>query len=214
MAEPRRRGEDWELDDGEELHRQHPRRFFIPSRQARGSLQVDDVARLRFVLTARGPDQPQAERMWVQVTSVNDGGYTGILDCNPTAIRDLEAGDTVFFEPRHVIAILDEAYERDAEFVAFVNQRLVEDDRLEPGLVIHDPADLAMPPRGDGSRPSGWQLLVGDETDEELSDPAGVLTPNLMWLMDRYPPFGTLVRSGASDGTWRLSDDGAIYERV
>ncbi|HET6866433.1 MAG TPA: hypothetical protein VFH80_11000 [Solirubrobacteraceae bacterium] len=63
MADPRRRGRDWQLDDGDELHRQNPRRFFIPSERARESLQLDDVVRLRFVLTAREPDQPQAERI-------------------------------------------------------------------------------------------------------------------------------------------------------
>jgi hypothetical protein len=214
MPQPRVRGQDWQLDDGEERHRQKPRQFFIPSRQVRESLQPDDVVRLRFVLMAPDRGQPQAELMWAQITSVTEAGYVGVLGNSPTAIRDLGSGDLVSFEPRHVIAILDEDWDRYAELIAFVNRRLVDDDDLEPCVAIHDPADLAMTPHSDGTRPSGWQLLVGDETDDELSDPAGVLMPNLLWLMNRYPSFGTLVRSGASDGAWRLSRDGATYERI
>jgi hypothetical protein len=138
----------------------------------------------------------------VQVTAVDEQGYAGILGNNPTAIHDLADGDAISFDPRHVIAFLDEAWERYAELAAFVNRRLVEDDELQPGVAIHDPADLQRPPRSDGTRASGWSLLVGDETDEELSDAGGVLTPNLLWLMNRYPPFGALVRSGTSDGAW------------
>ena len=214
MLQPRRQGQDWRLDDAEDLHRQNPRSFFIPSQQARESLQTHDVVRLRFVLTAREDGQPEAERMWLRVTAVGHNGYAGTLGNSPTAIRDLAPGDAIAFGPRHVIAILDEAWERYADLVAFVNRRLLEDDELEPSVVVHDPADGERPPRSDGSRASGWQLLVGDETDEELSDPGGVVTPYLDWLMDRYPPFGTLVLSGASDGAWRLAEDGTSYERA
>jgi hypothetical protein len=42
------------------------------------------------------------------------------------------------------------------DLVAFVNKRLLEDDELEPGLVVHDPADLQRPPGATGAaRPVG-----------------------------------------------------------
>ena len=88
---------------------------------------------------------------------------------------------------------------------AYVNRRLIEDDALEPGWAIHYPADEALPARADGSRASGWQLLVGDE------DAADLQAPHLSWLMDRYPGFGELVRSGARDGWWRRDPETGIY---
>ncbi|HET6866434.1 MAG TPA: hypothetical protein VFH80_11005 [Solirubrobacteraceae bacterium] len=47
----------------------------------------------------------------MQVTAVNEEGYVGTLGNSPTGIGDLAAGDAVFFESRHVIAILDEDWE-------------------------------------------------------------------------------------------------------
>lgn len=212
MQQPRSHGIDWKLGDGEERHRESPRSFFIPPLRVRDSLKREDVVRLLFVLTRRDADGPNAERMWVKVSEVNSTGYVGILGNSPSAIQDLGPGELIAFEPRHVISVLDETWDKYANLTAFVNRRLLENDQLEPHLVVHDPADLQLSSRHDGTRPSGWQLLVGDETEAELSDVANVRTPNLGWLMERYPAFAKLVLSGASDGSWCLSEDQARYE--
>jgi hypothetical protein len=150
--------------------------------------------------------------MWVKITEIQPTGYIGVLGNRPSAIKDLAAGDLVAFEPRHVISINDESWDRYANQVAFVNRRLLENDDLEPGFVAHEPADLELKPRSDGARASGWQLLVGDETEAELADVESVRAPNLGWLMERYPTFGKLVLSGASAGSWHLSADHTRYE--
>ncbi len=84
-----------------------------------------------------------------------------------------------------------------ANLRAFASRRLLEDDSLIPGYVYHDPTDEQIPPRENGDRASGWCLLVGDEDETELSDPANVMTPSLRFLAERYPSFGVLVTSGA-----------------
>lgn len=222
---------EWFLGDAEEQHRAHPRTFFIPSRSQREALAVGDWARLTFVLRNPAVDGPSAERMWVVVSEVAGSGYVGELTNEPVAMSGLGPGDLVRFEPEHVIAVIDPWWAPYEGKVAFANRRLVEDDGLDPGFVVHDPSDEQLPPlpvsstwrpegattngvqatRSDGRIASGWQLLVGDETEEELEDPSNVLLPHLPWLMERYPAFGALVASGTSGGEWLLDEDTNQY---
>ena len=62
-----------------------------------------------------------------------------------------------------------------------------------------------------GSCSSGWELHAPDETEEKAGDPSRVRLPALSWLMQRYPAFGELVRSGARDGGWDLDPDSGRY---
>jgi hypothetical protein len=80
--------------------------------------------------------------------------------------------------------------------IAFAARRLIEDDTLVPGYVYHDPDDESLPAAPDGSRASGWNLLVGDETEDELADAKSLIMPELGWLAQRYPAFGELVHAG------------------
>jgi hypothetical protein len=100
--------------------------------------------------------------------------------------------------------------------IAFASRRLVEDESLTPGYVYHDPEDATLPPAPDGRRASGWNLLVGDESDEQLADAGELLMPDLEWLVERYPAFGKLVAEGSQGRqfewdaeTERYSDVGA-----
>ena len=72
---------------------------------------------------------------------------------------------------------------------------------------------MNLTPTSHGERASGWQLLVGDETDTELEDADSGLVPNLAWLMERYPAFAELVFSGAQDGEWELDRTTRRYRR-
>jgi len=212
MQKSRSVGRDWTLGDGEVAHEQAPRRFFIPALEVRSALSVGDVVRLLFQYTGEDERGPDAERMWVEIIDRTGEEYIGTLTNQPQVIQDLVRGDSIQFAARHVIAVLSDGPDPYEKLVAFVNRRLLEDDALEPGFVVHEPEDRELHPSADGRQPSGWQLLVGDEIDAELEDPQNVLTPNLGWLLERYPVFGALVKSGASDGSWFLSADGQRYQ--
>lgn len=211
MADGRSKGSDWYLGDAEEEHRAHPKSFFIPSRQEREALTVGAVVRLLFFVIDPAPGRPRAERMWVEVTSAAHGRYVGSLMNRPAAITDLSVGEPVGFGPEHVIGVRDPRWEPYENRVAFVSRRLLEDDTAQAGFVCHESSDEQRPPRSDGSRPSGWQVLVGDETEDELADPSNVRLPNLAWLMERYPAFGDLVFSGSHDGSWVLDVTSSRY---
>jgi hypothetical protein len=207
----RSEGLDWYLGNAEDEHAANPRSFFIPALDERSSRKPGDLVKLLFYLRNPAPSGPRAERMWLEVSARDEDGYVGLLTNRPTAIKDLSSGDEVAFRSEHVIAIQDPKWAPYENLRAFANRRLIEDDSLEPGYVVYDPSDLNLKPTSNGERASGWQLLVGQETDDELNDPKHVIAPNLAWLMERYPAFADLVFSGASSGRWVL--DHGRYRR-
>lgn len=73
-----------------------------------------------------------------------------------------------------------------ARMAAFVSARLVDDDDATVGAVSFDP-DHHGDELGDGRTVTGWEIFVGDETEEELRDPECVRLPSLSWLVARYP---------------------------
>ncbi len=200
----RSEGLDWYLGNAEDEHASNPRSFFIPGRDERSNRKPGDLVKLLFYIRKPPPSGPQAERMWLEVSARDEDTYTGLLTNRPTAIKDLSGGDEVAFRSEHIIAIQDPKWAPYESLRAFANRRLIEDDSLEPGYVVHDPLDGNLKPTSRGERASGWQLLVGDETDKELEDPDSALVPDLAWLMERYPAFAELVISGAREGEWVL----------
>lgn len=67
----------------------------------RERLLPGDLVKLIFLQTGGAA----VERMWVEVTSIRNDGYEGRLDNDPTQIPGLAAGETVSFEPRHVMSV-------------------------------------------------------------------------------------------------------------
>ncbi len=82
----------YQLDDAEERHAQHPTTFELEDAVLRYDVQKGDLVKLCF---------DQCERMWVRVTEVCLAYYVGELDNHPIFL-DLECGDPIHFEPRHI----------------------------------------------------------------------------------------------------------------
>ena len=95
-------------------------------------------------------------------------------------------------------------------FAAFVSARLVEDDDADVGAVAFDP-DHHGDTLGDGRIVTGWEVFVGDESDEELSDPGSVRLPSLSWLVERFPQLETLFDThDGSEASWVVDETGAL----
>ncbi|WP_374660654.1 hypothetical protein, partial [Phenylobacterium sp.] len=58
MREPDFEGDGWCLDDGEELHREAPSKFWIPSADERERLQPGDHAKLIFRISIDNDEAP------------------------------------------------------------------------------------------------------------------------------------------------------------
>jgi hypothetical protein len=90
----------WFLDDAEARHAAHPDTFYIPELHERENIKPGQFAQLIF------DSEDGGERMWVKVTEVTENGYIGELNNDPIFL-EIELGEPVAFEPRHVINIID-----------------------------------------------------------------------------------------------------------
>lgn len=194
----------WHLQDVEEQNRLHPRSFFIPSAEERQSLKPGMQVKLVFI-----PDQPashEAERMWVTVEEVTHAGqYLGALDNDPVVITELSAGDRVAFAAKHVARIWsDELVDFPASKKALANRRIVLED-IQPQVLIFEHPESASD--------SGWTLLLGTETADEMNDRATFVGPNLGWIAERYPAIVPVLR-GAVPGVhvWDESRSGYRFD--
>ncbi len=61
---------------------------------------------------------------------------------------------------------------------------------------------------------SGWEILAGDETQDELDRADSIVLWQLGWLVERCPILLQLVRSGPSAGEWLWSAERQTYQRL
>lgn len=186
---------DFKLGNGEDLNREAPRTFFIPPRAERETLQSGDLAKLLFEVVEPEEGMPTAERMWVQVLERHDDGYVGTLGNQPTVITTIQAGGRVRFGAEHVIATFE-----DAPMLALrviVSRRSHETD-TRPSFVYRDSPM--------SSSDSGWCVLVGDETQEELDDPGNCLSQQMGFVVDRWPELRPVFESGVEGSEWQWDE--------
>lgn len=97
----------YRLVNGEDINREHPDTFFIPSRYERETVEPGQLVKLIFELVDSDDEDPSAERMWVMVKSRDELVYLGALDNEPYSIPNLHAEDPVMFGPENIIDIYD-----------------------------------------------------------------------------------------------------------
>lgn len=90
----------WTLADAEERNRQYPDTFHIRPRMVRETLLVGDRAKLAF------EDEEGGDRMWVEILPPDvRGKYKGKLLNQPVCISGLNAGNTIYFGPEHILDV-------------------------------------------------------------------------------------------------------------
>lgn len=197
----------WYLDNVEDRAREAPRTFFIPPEQRRHNLQEGDTVKLVFMLNHPSGDQPEAERMWVDVISADGTSYTGSLLNTPHTIRDLKPGDKVAFGPEHVAAVAV----NEAEIGYAVQQRALVSRRLaakdvRPGLLSRDePVE---------ERDSGWTLMLGDEPQSFYEEAENFGMTDLGFLTDKFPELERVFREGSPGDQWRWDEQAGEYRRT
>jgi hypothetical protein len=93
----------WNLIDADPIAAENPYTFYKPSRELISRVRPGEVVKLIFRFSSDDPEAPGGERMWVVVDELlPDGDFRG-RDNEPLYIPDLKPGDSVSFEPRHII---------------------------------------------------------------------------------------------------------------
>lgn len=97
---------NYALENGEDLHREFPETFYLPSRVEREALLPGELVKLIFRISTE--NEVHVERMWVCVQSRTEDGYIGLLDNDPYCTKELLSGAKVVFGPEHVIQIYEQ----------------------------------------------------------------------------------------------------------
>lgn len=196
-------GLGFRLGNGEELNASHPRTFFIPSRTQRETVTEGDLVKLLFEPDSERDGLPRGERMWVQVTQAHDCSYVGTLDNSPQYLTAIKLGDHVTFRPEHILAIWEDRPEPDLKVC--VSRRSHAKD-LRPQYIVREaplnPAD------------SGWQVLVGDESDEKLRDHSNVLLQPMDFVLARWPELQHVFSDTAATSAWNWDPGTHIYRKA
>jgi hypothetical protein len=184
----------WHLEDVVARARKNPDQFFVPSEDERSACAQGDLVRLHFVLRNPSPEEPRAERMWVEVNErVLEGvslSYKGVLTNPPRYIKGLAIGDLIAFLPTHIAqTILPKSHPDWLEIgqkYALVSARVLEKGRQ---------ARFAYRETPDYAEDSGWRLFRGDEAQEYVDEATNIRRSNVGWLVDRDPTLRQIVRA-------------------
>ncbi len=159
------KNKSWKLENAQKIAEAFPYTFYKPSRDVISQLKAGNQAKLIFEFESDDPDAPSAERMWVAITDVSNGRFTGYLDNDPVWIKDLKHKDLVEFSECHVIDTdLDDPIPSITEKYTkrcFVTNNILYEGRKVGYLYREDP---------DYDDDSGWRFTAGDETDEYRDD--------------------------------------------
>jgi uncharacterized protein YegJ (DUF2314 family) len=109
MILPTYEKDHYQLDNGEELNKEYPDSFWVPEKEVRESLKVDELVKLIFSMEeTKGSEETAVERMWVEITAKYPNYFQGKLDNDPSGSDCVFYGQLVTFQPCHVIDIYEE----------------------------------------------------------------------------------------------------------
>lgn len=157
----------WHLENVQEIAKEAPYTFYVPSNELINRLQVGHLVKLMFANdTRRETDQSNAERMWVEITKIDGEHYVGVLDNIPYEIQHLKAGDEIHFQAYHIMSVYNvidpiPSLAKDYWDKCWTTFDILDGKASIAYLIRDEPID---------EQDSGWQILSGDESDEYLNE--------------------------------------------
>lgn len=192
-----------ELLDAEGLHRIDPVSFSIPRSELRRGLRPGSLVKLLFGFGDGDP--PPAERMWVEVLSIDGNRYVGRLDNEPRVITDLKLDQHVQFGPEHVAAVWREMpFAPKPDQFAVVSVRVWRHGAWPVRLV-------RMPPPDDEF--SGWFLFADGDPLVPPRDLSGFQPISHGELTRRFRVFDS-VEDEPPETEWRWDPDAFEWTRL
>ena len=78
----------WKLTDSEKLAKENKYTFYKPSREILKNLKVGNIVKLTFEFESSNSEHPGAERMWLEITEINEHKFKGTLDNHPFYLHE------------------------------------------------------------------------------------------------------------------------------
>ncbi len=160
----------WYLDNVVELAEMYKYTFFVPHETVIARLKKGDIAQLRFMLKNPVGEQPESERMWVEIISIEGSSFNGILTNQPKYIEHLETGEQIEFESYH---IMNTELKSDAPNLVekYIHRCLASNEVIrDKKRVKYLFKNASKGELRDGIFDSGWIIMSGEEDQEYLDD--------------------------------------------
>lgn len=94
----------WSLEDAHLLAEENPKKLSTPSKDAIEPLEKGHKAKLIFSYKNGDSALSNSEQLWVEILMVQDNKkLLGQLEDDPQHIKDLQRGEIIEFEERHII---------------------------------------------------------------------------------------------------------------
>ncbi|MGH1422545.1 MAG: immunity protein Imm33 domain-containing protein [Hyphomonas sp.] len=208
----------YSIDDPRPIAAEAPYTFARPADDRLDLLQAGDIVKLIFRAIPADRKYP-AERMWVEITTINGEKFEGTLVNHPDDMPMLNYRDVVTFNRWHIIDYRFEGEGRDAHLPpippkqywerCLVDQEIL-DGTARVGYLYREEADMTR--EGDQYPDSGWRIRadVYQLTDEQYENPnpqyvalGAVLNRDDTWLHLIDAPIGS---------RYMLNQDTEIFE--
>lgn len=175
--------------------------------------EVGNIVKLTFQFDSSNSEHPSAERMWVQITEVNEEKFKGKLDNHPFYLHELHAGDEIDFEHKHIIDhdleltepnLVDKYYDR-----CFVTKKILQENAPVNYIYREEPME------DDQDRDyvdTGWRILSGDESQEYMDNPENISLVSLGAVLSKDDSFIDLLESEIGTSFERNKD--GIFEKI
>jgi hypothetical protein len=196
----------YELIDPRPRAKSAPYTFFLPSQDEIDDIKPGDLVKLIFQSVPASPKW-EAEKMWVTVKEIHSAKLIGTLDNIPSDMPQLKYGDSVVFEPFHVLDIVhphaDAMAEKRKSYREYWDRCLVEDcviyEDMPVGLLYREEPV----PQGPGSEflDSGWRIR---------GDQRGRSNENLDSRKTSFVALGTVLNR---DDSWLSLIDAPVGSR-
>ena len=163
------RSKNWKLEDAQKISEEFPYTFYKPSKEVVSMLRKGNLAKCIFSFESENPEDPRAERMWILITNISNGVFTGQLDNDPEYIEGLMYQDPITFNECHIIdtdlkdpvpSVTDKYIKR-----CFVTNNILYEGETVGYLYREEPED---------DDDSGWRFTTGTETDEYMDNSKNV----------------------------------------
>jgi len=203
----------WKLTDSEKLAKENKYTFYKPSKEILKNLKVGNIVKLTFEFESSNLEHPGAERMWVEITEINEGKFKGTLDNHPFYLHELYADDEINFEYKHIIDhdlglsepnLVDKYYDR-----CFATNKVLYDNAPINYIYREEPMEK------DDERDyidTGWRILSGDESDEYMEDIENISLVSIGSVLKRDDSFIDLLDSEI--GTSFERNENGIFEEI
>jgi hypothetical protein len=109
------------LNNGYEIHLEHPDTFWVPDELIRKNIQRGWHVKLIYNIEVIDPETKEktyeVERMWTLVGGKEREYYFGYLDNDPYCTEDLRAGKKVYFTHEYIIDFIVPEKDKEEKFI-------------------------------------------------------------------------------------------------